>query len=106
MDFRRGRHEVLLGGLGPVELARDDAAAEHDDAVADRPDLHELGGDEQDADALGGQGVDDLEHFALGADVDAPGRLVQHQDLGPGEQVLADDWRSVCSWVIYYLYEL
>ena len=88
-DRRRG-DDLRFGRLGAVEQRRQAALAHDRDAVGKRQDLVEVGGDEQDADALRGEAAHDAEHVALGADVDAAARLVHQQHLGRGHQRLAD----------------
>ena len=59
--------------------------------VADVHDLGQLRGEDQDGLALLGQLADDAVDLALGAHVDAAGRLVQHQQVGVREQALGED---------------
>src|SRR5687768_4103010 len=66
-----------------VDLA---AVAHHEQAVAQPEDLLQLGGDEDDGHALAGQLCDELLDLRLGADVDAPGGLVEDQHLGLRDQ--------------------
>ena len=61
----------------------DDAAVLHDhDPVADPQDLLELGRDEHDRQPVVGELADQVLHLDLRADVDAPGRLVEHAARG------------------------
>ena len=61
------------------------------DAVGHAEDLGQLGGDHQDREALPGELGEQPVHLGLGADVDAPGGLVDDQQLGVGGQPLGDD---------------
>src|SRR5262249_54994706 len=86
---RRVEHGVLAHRL-LVEL-RDNAAGSHDEyAVRQAEELLVLGGDHEDADPFGSQGVDELVDRSLRADVDAPGRLVGDEDLRTAEQPLGE----------------
>ena len=69
------------------------AVAQHQHPVGALDDLLQLGGDEQDAEPLRGQLVDQRLDLGLGADVDAAGGLVEQQHLRvqaehPGQQHL------------------
>ena len=55
--------------------------AHHEHAVAHREHLREVGGDEDDRHAGGGELVDDVVDLGLRGDVDAAGRLVEDEDL-------------------------
>ena len=70
-------HDPLGIGLVVGEHAADSPFADDDDAVAHRQHLGEVGGDHDDGDAVAGEVVDELVHVGLGADVDAPSRLVE-----------------------------
>src|SRR6478735_6379315 len=73
--------DVGVGAL--VDLA---TVAHDDEAVAEPEDLLELGGDEDHRHPLGSQLGDLGLGLRLGADVDAPGGLVEDQDVGLGDQ--------------------
>ena len=66
------------------ELGHDPALAHHEDAVAHAEDLRQLGGDHEDGRALRGQPVHELVDLDLGADVDAPRRLVEDEHVRVG----------------------
>ena len=77
----------------PLQRADDGAVAQDQHPVGALDDLLQLGGDQQDAEALRGQFVDQGLDLGLGADVDAAGRLVEDQHLRvqaehPGQQHL------------------
>ena len=76
--------DVLLGSA--AELAGNAAAPQHQDPVGQTEQLGEVGGDDDDPEPLAGQVADHLVELALGADIDALGRLVEDQHLGLGEQ--------------------
>jgi hypothetical protein len=70
---------------------RRDLPGTHDqDAVADRDDLLDLGGDEQDAGPLVGELPHDPVDLGFRAHVDPPRRLIHDQDSRLREQPLAD----------------
>ena len=70
----------------------DQAALAHDQhPVGQAEHLGDLAGDQQHADAAGGEVVDDLVELGPGADVHAAGGLVEQQQLGAAEQPAADD---------------
>ena len=73
---RRG-HDPLGVSLVVGEHTAHAALAHHDDAVAHRQHLGEVGGDHDDGDAVAGEVVDQLVDIGLGADVDPAGRLVE-----------------------------
>src|SRR6478735_5967782 len=73
--------DVVVGPL--VDLA---PVAHHDESVAEPEDLLELGGDEDHRHPLGSQLGDLGLDLRLGADVDAPGGLVEDEDLGLDDQ--------------------
>ena len=82
VGVRRVGEDRVLG----AELD-DLAGVHHRDAVGDVGDHREVVGDVERADAVGaaqlGHGV---EHHLLGGDVEAGGRLVEHQHLGLGQE--------------------
>src|SRR5699024_11956891 len=53
--------------------------------------LRQLGGDEDDGHALGGEVTHELVDGPLGADVDAAGGLVHDDDAGVGDEPLGQD---------------
>lgn len=73
---------MALGHLVARQFARDRAAAQDDDAVGALDEFLDVGGDEQDGEALAGEVVDEALDLGLGADVDAAGGFVEQQDLG------------------------
>src|SRR3954453_9121381 len=94
-----GTGTLLLAGLARDDLEDvadadvvvrplvDLAAVAHDhEAVAEPEDLLELGGDEDHRHPLGGELGDLGLDLRLRADVDAPRRLVEDQDLGVGDE--------------------
>src|ERR1700740_220091 len=84
-------YDVLLGQLCSGQLTRD-APLSHDiRSVADMADLSLLGRDHQRGGAGGHQAVHKSEDFRLGADVDAPGRLVEDEKFRTGSEPFADD---------------
>src|SRR5690348_16323745 len=78
---RREGHDPLLGGLAAGEDPGDRPLVHDRDAVADAENFREIGGDDDDADPLPGQFVDERVDFELHADVDPGGRLVKDQQL-------------------------
>ncbi len=74
---------------GP-ELADDAAAVQDQDAVADRDDHLDLGADDYHADAAARQFRDDRLDLCLGAHVDAPGGIIQQDDLRLGGEPARD----------------
>ena len=79
-------HGLLVAAAG--QLAADLAVVEDDDPVGHPDDLGQLGGDEDDRHALGGEVAHELVDGALGTDVDAAGGLVHDDDPRLGEQPL------------------
>ena len=79
--MRSSRSDVVRGQF--ADLA---AVAHHDDALGEPEHLLELGRDEDDGEALLGQLGDLALDVGLRADVDAAGRLVEHDQLGRGRE--------------------
>lgn len=79
-----GEHfeQAALVHLVAGEFTGDRAAAQDDDAVGALDQLLDVGGDQQDGEPFAGEFVDQALHLGLGADVDAPGGLVEQQHLG------------------------
>lgn len=79
-----GEHveQMPLGHRVAREFARHRAAAQDDDAVGALDEFFDVGGDEQDGEALPGEFVDEALDLGLGADVDAAGGFVEQQHLG------------------------
>lgn len=73
---------MTLGHLVAGQFTRHRATAQDDDAVGALDEFLDVGGDEQDGEAFAGEVVDEALDLGLGADVDAPGGLVEQQDLG------------------------
>src|SRR5438105_1059826 len=59
-------------------------------SVAHAQNLGQLGGNQQDGRALTDEARDELMDLGLGGDVDPARRLVENEDLRPGEQTAAD----------------
>src|SRR4051812_24712882 len=74
-------HDVLLCQLVAREVPGDAPLAHHIGAVADMADLDLFGRDHQRRRAFRDKAVDEGEDFGLGTDVDAPGRLVEDEEL-------------------------
>ncbi len=77
---------AALGDRVAFELVHDRPAAHDEHAVREADDLLELGGDEDDPDALRRELGEEVVDRALGADVDAARRLVGEQDARLAEQ--------------------
>ena len=82
----REMQHVFLGRPRRGQLARDGALAHDEHAVGQPEDLGQVGRHDDHAEPLRGEVADDLVDLGLGADVDALGRLVEHQHLGLGRQ--------------------
>ena len=83
-------------GGGGVQLLAGDVADQlavghHHDPVAGGQELGELGGDDDDRLALARELADQRHDLRLAADVDARGRLVEHDHARLGGQPLGDD---------------
>ena len=74
------RHQPLLGGVGVVEHAGQPAAAHHADAMGEAEQLGQLGRDQEDGEAVGGERANQPVDLGLGADVDALRRLVEDEE--------------------------
>ena len=87
---RAGRcvHDELGGRLGARELGADAALVHDEDPVGHAQHLGQLGGDHQDRHAAAGEVGEQPVHLGLGADVDAPGGLVDDEQRGVGRQPL------------------
>ncbi len=82
-----GRRENRRFGHGlTAELGDDPAGAHHQHPVRKPDDLLGVGGDQQHAEAVGRERGQQFVDGALGADVDAPGRLVGDQDPRTAQQ--------------------
>ena len=68
----------------PCQLVDMGAVAQHDHPVRIGHDLVELGGNHQQRQAVVAQFADQADDLGMGADVDAAGRLVQHQEARRG----------------------
>src|SRR5918992_1504928 len=82
MHPSRCRHHLLLGGVR-VDRADDPAAGHDEDPVGQLLGLAGLRGQVEDGRPVAGQPPHQPEHLLLGADVDAPGRVVEHQHPRP-----------------------
>ena len=76
---------------GARDLGGEAAFGHHEDAVAERQQLGQLGGDEEDGAALRGELADHVVELGLDADVDAARRLVEDEDRRVGEQPAGED---------------
>jgi hypothetical protein len=76
--------QLLFGQAVVRQRGLQPAGAHHRDAVRQADQLHQLGRDHDHAAALCGQPLDQEIDVALGADVDAARRLVEHDDTRPG----------------------
>ena len=75
-----GAQQVAGVDVGAAALGRQPAAVEHEDAVGEADDLGQLGGPQQDDPAGVGELADEGVDLVLGADVDAPRRVVEQDD--------------------------
>ena len=82
---------VRLVDLAARDLAGEPAPVEDEDAVAEADQLRQFGRAEEHDAAVRRHLADQAVDLALGADVDAAGRIVEQEDLGPDLQPLADD---------------
>src|SRR6478736_4154873 len=73
--------ELLFGEIDGVERGDQPAGAHHRDAVAQADQLHQFGRDDDHGQPLAGQSLDQEIDVALGADVNATRRLVEHHHL-------------------------
>src|SRR5438132_8334626 len=88
---RRARHDPLLRRLAALELRGDPALVHHQDPVGHPEDLRQLGRDHHNRHPGARQLDHQPVHLDLRADVDAPGRLAEQEDLRPGLEPLRDD---------------
>ena len=72
---------ALLAGFGLDEFVDEAAVGEDQTAVAEADHFLQLGGDDDQADALAGELDDEPVDLVAGADVDALGRLVEEEDV-------------------------
>src|SRR5512132_4267077 len=68
------------------QLARDRPLAHHEHAIGQPEHLGQVGRHDDHAEPFGGEAADDLVDLGLRPDVDALGRLVEHETLGRGRQ--------------------
>ena len=87
---RRGRNDGCFGRLGPCKLTGNSAARHDDDAVCVSQSFLEVGGREHDAQSVARQSAHDAKDLRLRADVDAARGLVEQDQVGFGQQALAD----------------
>ena len=80
----------LLVGLGGVESGGDGAATQDDDTMGQGKDFGELGRDEQDALAGGGQFLGQGIDLGFGSDVDATGGFVEDDEVRVDEQAAGE----------------
>lgn len=99
---QRGGGVAVGGGVGEAEpdvsagdeplqflggaFGGDPAVVEHGDAVGEFVGLLQVLGGEEDGDAVGDEGADDLPHGVAGAGVEAGGGLVEEDDAGVADQ--------------------
>src|SRR5271155_1535428 len=81
VDSRRVLHDRFLGKLVTRQSLYDPPSANDANCVAQVQDLFEFGGDEDDPHATFGEIVDDGVDFALRANVNAPGRFIENENL-------------------------
>ncbi len=81
-DHRR-LEDVLLGDGAALEDRGDAAVPQDGDAIGDVDELGQVARIEEDRVALGGEIAHQLEDLALGADVDAAGRIEEEEDASP-----------------------
>ena len=91
MSLVGSEDELVLRHFFTHELCCFDAVRQYDDAVGNRFDLFQLGGDDDDGKPFVGVVVDDLEDLRLRTDIDASARLIEQQDLRLRQETLADD---------------
>src|SRR3954469_1772520 len=84
-------HDRLARQLAAGQLLVDGALAEDEDAVHQLDVLVDLGREHHDRDALAGEVGQQVVEVALGADVHAPRRVVEQQDLRVGGQPARHD---------------
>ena len=77
--------------LAPAYLSGEPAFMEDKHAITHPQDLFEIARDHEDGDTVGRQSIHDPIDFALGAHVDAPGRLVEDDDPGLSGKPFTDD---------------
>ena len=75
----------------PSRVAATRPSRMHEHAVGDVDQLRQVAGVEEDRVAPGGEVAHQLEDLALGADVDAAGRVVEQEHARLGQQHLAED---------------
>ena len=78
-------HEIHEGGF--VRICRrhdagDSAFSKDHDAIAERHQFRQFRRDDDDRRGARGHFAEKLVNLRLGADIDAPGRLIDNQDLG------------------------
>ena len=91
---RRGPRRARIASsliASALEDGRDAAVAQDEHPVGDVDELGQVAGIEQDGVALRGEVAHQLEDLALGADVDAAGRVVEQEDPRLGQEHLAED---------------
>ena len=84
-------HDGLLGDLPGAEFGNFLAVAEDDDTMAVANHFFEVGGDEEDGHALGGQFRHQLFDLKFGADIDAAGGLVEQQQARMRSEPASED---------------
>ena len=85
-----GGDDLLVGRLADAEDAVVAAEPQHDDPVGDGHDVGHVVADEDDAEAVLAQPLDEVEHLGGLGDAERGGRLVEHDDLGLAEERAGD----------------
>ena len=81
-----GQPQHVVLGCAAGKFPGDFFVVEHQHPIGESEQFRQIGRDHDDRQTLARQLVDDVVEFAFGADVDALGGLVEHDDLGLGEQ--------------------
>ena len=88
---RCDHHELIFAQPVGFCNVQDASIAHHSHPVTHRQQFGVIGADEQNADALCGQLIDDFIHLELGPDVKALRRFVKNQQSRLGEEPAGDD---------------
>ena len=83
-------HDRFGGGFLRREFFDDSSLPRNEDAVREAEDLRQIGGYDDDGEAVVSERADQLVDFRDGADVDAARRLVENNQLGILNQGLGD----------------
>src|SRR4051794_1264848 len=79
-------HDLLLGHILGIEVARLAAQTQHEDAVCDLEHVDEVVADHQHPELALAQSFDQVEHLGRLTDAERRGRLVEQHDLRIAEQ--------------------